>query len=130
EDDAHVLRIIERIVGPLGRRVDEASPMVDARLPDGSRVNAVVPPASPKGPVITIRKFFKERLGVTELVAMGSLTPTLAEFLRACVRLRLNIVISGGTGTGKTTLLNVLSSFIPETERIVTIEDTTELQLQ
>jgi pilus assembly protein CpaF len=130
EDDAHILRIIERIVGPLGRRVDESSPMVDARLPDGSRVNAVVPPASPKGPIITIRKFFKERLGVTELVAMGSMTPTLAEFLRACVRLRLNIIISGGTGTGKTTLLNVLSSFIPETERIVTIEDTTELQLQ
>jgi pilus assembly protein CpaF len=104
--------------------------MVDARLPDGSRVNAVVPPASPRGPIITIRKFFKERLGVTELVAMGSLTPTLAEFLRACVRLRLNIIISGGTGTGKTTLLNVLSGFIPEAERIVTIEDTTELQLQ
>ena len=130
DDDDHVLRIIDRIILPLGRRVDADSPTVDARLPDGSRVNAVIRPVSIDGPCITIRKFRKDRLSVQQLVDYGSLTNHMAEFTRACVISRLNIVISGGTGSGKTTLLNVLSSFIPETERIVTIEDAAELQLQ
>ena len=130
DDDDHVLRIIDRIILPLGRRVDADSPTVDARLPDGSRVNAVIRPVSIDGPCITIRKFRKDKLSVQQLVDYGSLTNHMAEFTRACVISRLNIVISGGTGSGKTTLLNVLSSFIPETERIVTIEDTAELQLQ
>lgn len=130
DDDAHVLRIIERIILPLGRRVDPDSPTVDARLPDGSRVNAVVPPVALDGPSITIRKFRKDKLQISELVAFGSLTQNMADFLRACVLARLNIVISGGTGSGKTTLLNVLSGFIPENERILTIEDAAELQLQ
>ena len=130
ENDAHVLRVIEKIILPLGRRVDADSPTVDARLPDGSRVNAVIQPVAIDGPCITIRKFKKEKLGILELVEFGSITQNMAEFLRACVLARLNIVISGGTGSGKTTLLNVLSSYIPEDERILTIEDAAELQLQ
>ena len=130
ENNEHVLRVIDRIVAPLGRVVDAAHPTVDARLPDGSRVNAVVPPVAIDGANITIRKFSKERLTVEQLIKFGSLTETMAEFLRACVVARLNIIISGGTGSGKTTLLNVLSSFIPEEDRIVTIEDAAELQLQ
>ncbi len=130
ENDAHVLRIIDKIILPLGRRVDADSPTVDARLPDGSRVNAVVPPVAIDGPSITIRKFRKDKLSIQALVDYGSITQTMAEFLRACVLARLNIVISGGTGSGKTTLLNVLSGFIAEDERIVTIEDAAELQLQ
>ncbi len=130
DDDAHVMRVIERIILPLGRRVDADSPTVDARLPDGSRVNAVVRPVALDGPSITIRKFPKERLSTEQLISLGTITPHMAEFLRACVLGRLNIVISGGTGSGKTTLLNVLSSFIPENERILTIEDAAELQLQ
>jgi len=130
EDDAHVTRVIERIVLPLGRRIDADNATVDARLPDGSRVNAVVPPVAIDGPTITIRKFSREKLSIDRLIEFGSLTAIMGEFLRACVRARLNIVISGGTGSGKTTLLNVLSGFIPEEERIVTIEDAAELQLQ
>jgi len=130
DDDDHVLRIIDRIVLPLGRRVDFDSPTVDARLPDGSRVNAVVRPVSIDGPSITIRKFRKDKLKAEDLVNFGSITNQMAEFLEACVRARFNIVISGGTGSGKTTLLNVVSSFIPEGERIITIEDAAELQLQ
>ena len=130
DDDAHVMRIIERIILPLGRRVDSDSPTVDARLPDGSRVNAVVRPVALDGPSITIRKFLKDKLTTEQLVELGTLTTNMAEFLRACVLARLNIVISGGTGSGKTTLLNVLSGYIPENERIITIEDAAELQLQ
>jgi pilus assembly protein CpaF len=130
DDDDHVARIIDRIILPLGRRVDPDSPTVDARLPDGSRVNAVIRPVSIDGPCITIRKFKKDKLSVQQLIDYGSLTPNMGEFVRACVLAHLNIVISGGTGSGKTTLLNVLSSFIPEGERIVTIEDAAELQLQ
>jgi pilus assembly protein CpaF len=129
ENNEHVLRLIDRIIQPLGRRIDANHPTVDARLPDGSRVNAVIPPVAIDGPSITIRKFSRERLKVEQLVAFGSMTNNMAEFLRACVSARLNVVISGGTGSGKTTLLNVLSSFIPEDERIVTIEDAAELQL-
>ena len=130
DDDDHVLRIIDRIILPLGRRVDSDSPTVDARLPDGSRVNAVIPPVAIDGPSITIRKFKKDKLSIEQLVKFGSLTTNMGEFIKACVLAHLNIVISGGTGSGKTTLLNVLSSFIPEAERIVTIEDAAELQLQ
>jgi pilus assembly protein CpaF len=130
DDDDHVLRVIDRIILPLGRRVDADTPTVDARLPDGSRVNAVIRPVSIDGPSITIRKFRKDKLSVQQLIDYGSLTPHMAEFIRACVLAHLNIVISGGTGSGKTTLLNVLSSFIPEEERIITIEDAAELQLQ
>lgn len=130
EDDAHVMRIIERIVAPLGRRIDESSPMVDARLPDGSRVNAIIPPLAIKGPSLTIRKFAKDPYKAEDLVRFGTVTPQMVEFLRACVYGRLNIIVSGGTGSGKTTTLNVLSSFIPDDERIVTIEDAAELQLQ
>jgi pilus assembly protein CpaF len=129
-DDAEVLRLIERIVAPLGRRIDESSPMVDARLPDGSRVNAIIPPLAIHGPAVTIRKFAADPLRVDDLVRLGTLTPEMAALLEACVRGRLNIVVSGGTGSGKTTTLNVLSSFIPPDERIVTIEDAAELQLQ
>ncbi len=129
-DDAQLLAVIERIVQPLGRRIDEKSPMVDARLPDGSRVNAVIPPLAIDGPSITIRKFAKKPYEVADLVRFGAFTPELADLLRACVEARLNVLISGGTGSGKTTLLNVLSSFIPEDERIVTIEDAAELQLK
>ncbi len=130
EDNDHVRRIIERIIAPLGRRIDEDSPTVDARLPDGSRVNAIIPPVAIDGPSITIRKFSEDRLTVANLIEFGSLTKNMAEFLRACVAARLNIIISGGTGSGKTTLLNVLSGFIPASERIVTLEDAAELQLQ
>lgn len=130
DDDAHVLQIIDRIVSPLGRRVDADSPTVDARLPDGSRVNAVVRPVAIDGPSITIRKFRKDKLKPEDLIQFGSMTEGMAEFLRACVLSRFNIVISGGTGSGKTTLLNVLSGYIPENERIITIEDAAELQLQ
>ena len=130
DDDDHVMRIIDRIILPLGRRVDADSPTVDARLPDGSRVNAVIRPVSIDGPCITIRKFKKDKLQVDDLIKFGSLTRNMGEFLRACVHAHLNIVVSGGTGSGKTTLLNVLSSFIPEHDRIVTIEDAAELQLQ
>jgi pilus assembly protein CpaF len=130
DDDNHVLRIIDRIILPLGRRVDADSPTVDARLPDGSRVNAVIPPVAIDGPSITIRKFKKDKLSIQQLIQFGSLTANMGEFIRACVLAHLNIVISGGTGSGKTTLLNVLSGFIPEGERIVTIEDAAELQLQ
>src|SRR6266487_3331842 len=130
DDDDHVLRIIDRIILPLGRRVDADTPTVDARLPDGSRVNAVIRPVSIDGPSITIRKFKKDKLSIQQLIDYGSLTPQMAEFTRACVLAHLNIVISGGTGSGKTTLLNVLSSYIAEQERIITIEDAAELQLQ
>jgi pilus assembly protein CpaF len=130
DDDDHVLRVIDRIILPLGRRVDADTPTVDARLPDGSRVNAVVRPVSIDGPSITIRKFKKDKLSIQQLIDYGSLTSNMAEFIRACVLAHLNIVISGGTGSGKTTLLNVLSSYIPEEERIITIEDAAELQLQ
>jgi len=130
ENDEHVMRIIDRIVSPLGRRCDESQPYVDARLPDGSRVNAIIPPLSLVGPVITIRKFAKTPLTVEDLIRFGSLTPELVEFLKACVQARLNMVVSGGTGSGKTTLLNILSSFIPEDERIITIENAAELQLR
>lgn len=130
DNAAHLMRIIERIVAPLGRRIDEASPMVDARLPDGSRVNAIIPPLSLVGPVLTIRRFSRVPLGVDDLVKLGACTPELMEFMKACVQSRLNIVVSGGTGAGKTTLLNVLSSFLPSNERIVTIEDAAELQLR
>ena len=130
EDNDAVLRVIDRIILPLGRRVDSDSPTVDARLPDGSRVNAVIPPVAVDGPSITIRKFRKDKLSMAQLVEIGSITESMSEFLRACVVSRLNIIVSGGTGAGKTTLLNVLSSLIPETERIVTIEDAAELQLQ
>ena len=130
ESDEHVMRIIDRIVAPLGRRIDESSPYVDARLPDGSRVNAVIPPISLVGPVLTIRKFFKNPITVEQLVQFGSITPEALQFLKACVESRLNIIISGGTGSGKTTLLNILSQFIPNDERIVTIENAAELQLR
>jgi pilus assembly protein CpaF len=130
ESDEHVLRIIDRIVAPLGRRIDESSPYVDARLPDGSRVNAVIPPISLVGPVITVRKFFKNPLSVEQLIQFGTITPESLQFLKACVESRLNIVISGGTGSGKTTLLNILSQFIPNDERIITIENAAELQLR
>jgi len=130
EDNLHILKIIDRIVLPLGRHIDSDSPMVDARLPDGSRVNAVIPPCAVDGPSITIRKFRKEKYSIVQLIELNSLTQGMADFLRACVLGRLNIIISGGTGSGKTTLLNALSGFIPEEERIVTIEDAAELQLQ
>jgi pilus assembly protein CpaF len=129
-NDAQVLQVIERIVAPLGRRIDEASPMVDARLPDGSRVNAIIPPLSLVGPCLTIRKFRKDPLKIEDLIRFGSMTPEFAQFIRACVVAKLNIIVSGGTGSGKTTMLNVLSSFIPPDDRVVTIEDAAELQLQ
>jgi pilus assembly protein CpaF len=129
ESDEHVIHVIERIILPLGRHIDTDSPTVDARLPDGSRVNAVIPPVAIDGPSITIRKFSRDKLTVQQLIDLKSLTPQMAEFLRACVISKLNIIISGGTGSGKTTLLNVLSHYIPEEERIVTIEDAAELQL-
>lgn len=130
DDNDHIQRVIDRIILPLGRRIDADSPMVDARLPDGSRVNAVIPPVAIDGSSITIRKFSKDKLSINQLIGFGSITSGMAEFLHACVIGRLNILISGGTGAGKTTLLNVLSSFIPEDERIVTIEDAAELRLQ
>jgi len=129
-DEAHLRRIIERIVARMGRRVDESSPMVDARLADGSRVNAIIPPCALDGACLSIRKFSKDPLQVTDLIEKRTLTPEIAELLRGIVRARLNVLISGGTGTGKTTILNILSGFIPTTERIVTIEDAAELQLR
>ena len=129
-DDNHLRRTIEKIVGRVGRRIDESSPMVDARLPDGSRVNAVLPPVALDGPMLTIRKFAADPLTVQDLVEFGTMTAATANLLAACVRGRLNILISGGTGSGKTTTLNVLSSFVPANERIVTIEDAAELQLR
>lgn len=128
-DDDHIKQIIEKIVSPLGRRIDESMPMVDARLPDGSRVNAVIPPITLNGPTLTIRKFSKEPYKIVDLIRFGTLTTEMARFLEACVRARLNIIVSGGTGSGKTTFLNCLSSYIPKEERIITIEDAAELQL-
>jgi pilus assembly protein CpaF len=129
-DQAHIMRIIERIIAPLGRRVDESSPYVDARLPDGSRVNVVIPPLVPKSAILTVRKFRPDKYRVGDLIAIGTLNGEMSSFLRACVQQRLNIVICGGTGTGKTTLLNAVSEFIPARERIVTIEDPIEMKLQ
>ncbi len=129
-DEEHLRRVIERIVARVGRRIDESSPLVDARLSDGSRVNAVIPPLAVDGATLTIRKFSAEPYTVDDLIKFGSMTPALADFLKGCVEAKLNILVSGGTGTGKTTLLNVLSSFIPAAERIVTIEDAVELKLQ
>ncbi|PEQ95931.1 type II secretion system protein E [Bacillus sp. AFS006103] len=128
-DNQHVMRVIERIVSPIGRRIDESSPMVDARLPDGSRVNAIIPPLALKGPCLTIRKFSDTPFTIKDLVQFGTLTKDMADFLEVCVKSRLNIFISGGTGSGKTSTLNVLSSFIPNDDRIVTIEDAAELKL-
>ncbi len=129
-DDKHVRKIIERIILPLGRFIDEDNPMVDARLPDGSRVNAAIPPVMIDGPCITIRKFQRDKLGFEQLIEMGSISKEMVVLLRACVMGRLNILVSGGTGSGKTTLLNIISSFIPPDERVITIEDAAELQLQ
>jgi len=128
-DDEHVMRVIQRIVSPVGRTINESSPLVDARLQDGSRVNAIIPPLALKGPALTIRKFSKRRLMATDLLTFGSLNQSMVDFLEVAVRERRNIVISGGTGSGKTTLLNILSNFIPDTDRIITIEDVAELQL-
>ena len=129
-DDAHLLRIIDRIVSQVGRRVDESSPMVDARLPDGSRVNAIISPLALRGPSLTIRKFAQDALTLESLVELGTMTPQSADFLAQCVRGKLNLLISGGTGTGKTTLLNAVSQYVPTSERIVTVEDAAELRLQ
>jgi pilus assembly protein CpaF len=129
-DNAHLLRIIDKIVSQVGRRIDESSPMVDARLPDGSRVNAIIPPLSLKGPTLTIRKFSRDPYTMDDLINFNSLTPQAAQFLAACVKGKLNVLISGGTGTGKTTMLNAMSAYVPDDERIVTIEDAAELQLQ
>lgn len=129
-DDAHVMNIIERILSPIGRHIDESTPLVDARLKDGSRVNIIIPPLALCGPCITIRKFAQKALSVENLISFGTLDRKMADFIRACIQARINILVSGGTGSGKTTTLNVLSSFIPENERIVTIEDAAELKLQ
>src|SRR5213596_486016 len=129
-DNSHLLRIIDKIVSQVGRRVDEASPMVDARLPDGSRVNAIIPPLALKGPTLTIRKFSRDPYTMNDLISFGTITPKAGQFLAACVKGKLNILISGGTGTGKTTTLNAMSAFVPGDERILTIEDAAELQLQ
>src|SRR5262245_39822235 len=129
-DNAHLMRIIDKIVSQVGRRVDESSPMVDARLPDGSRVNAIIPPLALRGPTVTIRKFSRDPYTMNDLIGFGTITGKAAQFLAACVRGKLNVLISGGTGTGKTTTLNAMSAFIPNSERIVTIEDAAELQLQ
>ncbi|MDR3560322.1 MAG: CpaF family protein [Negativicutes bacterium] len=129
-DAAHVMHVIERIVAPLGRRIDESSPLVDARLPDGSRVNAIIPPLALNGPCLTIRKFARNSLGVEELVELGTLSVAMADFLKTCVRGKLNLVVAGGSGSGKTTTLNALSAFIPDDERIITIEDAAELKLK
>ena len=128
-DDLHVLRVIEKIVAPLGRRIDESVPMVDARLPDGSRVNAIIPPLALNGPTLTIRKFSEKPFTIYDLLRMNTLNENMADFLKAAVESKLNIFISGGTGSGKTSTLNVISSFIPRNERIVTIEDAAELRL-
>lgn len=129
ENDTHLMRVIDRIISPIGRRIDEMSPMVDARLPNGYRINATIPPLSLNGPILTVRKFETRPFTVQDLISKGTLTVALANFLQRCVEARINIVISGGTGTGKTTFLNVLSSFIPARERVITIEDTAELHL-
>src|SRR5919112_2770118 len=129
QDDQHLLRVIDRIVSGVGRRIDDSSPMVDARLPDGSRVNAIIPPLAVDGPLLSIRRFPSDRLKAQDLVTLKALTQPMLDFLSHCVKARLNCLISGGTGAGKTTLLNVLSSFISDTDRIVTIEDAAELQL-
>ena len=129
-DEDHLRRVIEKIVAQVGRRIDESSPLCDARLPDGSRVNAVIPPLAIGGPFLTIRKFSKDPLGIEDLIGFGTLTPAAARFLQACIIGKLNVIISGGTGSGKTTTLNVMSSFIPEGERVITIEDAKELQLR
>ena len=129
-DDAHVLHIIDKILRPLGRRLDDSSPMVDARLPDGSRVNAIIAPLAVKGPSLTIRKFSRDLLGVDDLIRLGTLTQPAVDYLASCVRARLNVLVSGGTGTGKTTLLNLLSAFIPQRERLVSIEDPAEVQIK
>src|SRR4249920_680354 len=129
-DNAHLLRIIDKIVSQVGRRIDESSPMVDARLPDGSRVNAIIPPLSLRGPTLTIRKFARDPYTMDDLITFVTGTPKAAQFLAACARGKLNVLITGGTGTGKTTTLNAISSFVPNDERIVTIEDAAELQLQ
>ncbi|MBT3319639.1 MAG: CpaF family protein [Clostridia bacterium] len=129
-DNDHVLQVIDRIVSSVGRHIDESSPMVDARLKDGSRVNAIIRPVSLAGPVLTIRKFARDPITVTDLVDFGSITPVIIKFLECCVKARLNIIVTGGTGSGKTTFLNILSGFIPESERIITIEDAAELQLR
>ncbi|MBC7224645.1 MAG: CpaF family protein, partial [Anaerolineae bacterium] len=130
DDEEHLLRVIDRIVSPLGRRIDESSPMVDARLPDGSRINAVIPPISLIGPTLTIRKFARIPITAEDLIKWGTISPEALEFLKACVVGRMNIVVSGGTGSGKTTLLNILSGYIPDDERIITIENAAELQLR
>src|ERR1700730_2245542 len=130
QDDQHLMLIIDRIVSQVGRRVDEASPMVDARLPDGSRINAIIPPLALDGPALSIRRFGKRRYAVDDLVAKDSITPDMVEFLRAIIRARLNVLVCGGTGSGKTTMLNCISAFIPVDERVVTIEDSAELVLQ
>jgi pilus assembly protein CpaF len=130
ESDEHVMRIIDRIVAPLGRRIDESSPYVDARLPDGSRVNAIIPPISLVGPVLTVRKFARNPITLEQLIQFGTITPEALQFLKACVESRLNLIISGGTGSGKTTLLNILSQYIPADERIITVENAAELQLR
>jgi pilus assembly protein CpaF len=129
-DHAHIMRVVERIVAPIGRRVDESSAYVDARLPDGSRVNVIIPPLAPKGPTVTVRKFRPDKYHMADLVSIGTLTEEVAEFFRASVEQRLNIIVSGGTGTGKTTFLNAVSEYIPNRERIVTIEDPIEMKLQ
>lgn len=130
DNDEAMMNLIEKIVRPLGRKIDESDPYVDARLADGSRVHAIIPPLALNGPTITIRKFFKEKLGIADLIRFGSIDQRAADFMRACVTGRANVVVSGGTGTGKTTFLNILSSFIPEDERIITVEDAAELQLR
>src|SRR5213079_1556658 len=129
-DDAHLMRIIDKIVSTVGRRIDESSPMVDARLPDGSRVNAIIPPLALRGPTLTIRKFSRDPYTMDDLINFGSISSKAAHFLAACVRGKLNVLITGGTGSGKTTTLNAMSAFVPGDERIVTIEDAAELQLQ
>ena len=129
QDESHLRRILNKIVAQVGRRVDESSAMVDARLPDGSRINAIIPPLSLSGALVTIRKFSRNRLEFHDMIRLGTLTPETVEFLERCIQARLNVLVSGGTGTGKTTLLNVLSSAIPDTDRIVTIEDSAELRL-
>lgn len=129
KDNNHIYHVIKKIVAPIGRRIDESSPMVDARLPDGSRVNAIIPPLALDGPSLTIRKFSEDPFTVEDLISFGTLTESMAEFIRYCIEGRLNVIVSGGTGSGKTTTLNVLSSFIPSDERIVTIEDAAELKL-
>lgn len=128
-NDEHIIRTIQKLIEPMGRTIDSSSPMVDSRLKDGSRINAVIPPLATKGPVITIRKFKASISSADELIRLGTITPDMATFLEACVKSKLNILVCGGTGSGKTTLLNILSSFIPEKERIITIEDAAELRL-